>query len=50
MRSGSKNWLRIGMLMAALVGLEGFPALAQAPADATSEEWIKKLGGLTTEP
>jgi OOP family OmpA-OmpF porin len=52
MRSGRKNRLLIGLLLAALIGLAGPPALAQAPAPAggTSEEWIKKLGGLETEP
>jgi OOP family OmpA-OmpF porin len=52
MRSGSKNRRGIGLLMAALVGLAALPSLAQtpAPAGATSEEWIKKLGGLATEP
>lgn len=50
MRSVRKNRLRIGLLLAALIGLAGSPALAQAPAGGTSEEWIKKLGGLETEP
>jgi OmpA-OmpF porin, OOP family len=52
MRSVRKNRLRIGLLLAALIGLAGPPAFAQAPAPAggTSEEWIKKLGGLETEP
>jgi OOP family OmpA-OmpF porin len=52
MRSGSKNRRGLGWLLAALIGLAGLPALAQAPAPAggTSEEWIKKLGGLATEP
>jgi outer membrane protein OmpA-like peptidoglycan-associated protein len=52
MRSGRKNRLRIGLLVAALVGLAGPLALAQTPAPATgtSEEWIKKLAGLATEP
>jgi outer membrane protein OmpA-like peptidoglycan-associated protein len=36
--------------MAALIGLAGLPALAQAPAGGTSEEWIKKLAGPATEP
>ncbi|QWG17332.1 OmpA family protein [Bradyrhizobium sediminis] len=50
MRSGSKNRGGIGLLLAALIGFAGLPALAQAPAGGTSEEWIKKLGGLATEP
>ena len=50
MRSGMKNLLAIGLLLAALIGLAGPPALAQAPAAATSEEWIKKLGGLEGDP
>ena len=49
MRSGDKNRRGIVLLMAALIGLTGLPAFAQAPAQApaggTSEEWIKKLGG-----
>jgi OOP family OmpA-OmpF porin len=52
MRPGRKNALCIGLLLAAVIGLAGPPALAQspAPAAATSEEWIKKLGGLATDP
>lgn len=50
MRSGSKNRGGIGLLLAALIGFAGLPALAQAPAGGTSEEWIKKLGGLAAEP
>jgi OOP family OmpA-OmpF porin len=50
MRPGSKSRLRIGLLMAALIGVAALPALAQAPAGATSEEWVKRLGGLETEP
>lgn len=50
MRSGRKSRFRIGLLVAALIGLAGPPALAQAPAGGTSEEWIKKLAGLATEP
>ncbi|QWG24730.1 OmpA family protein [Bradyrhizobium sediminis] len=50
MRSGSKNRGGIGLLLAALIGFAGLPALAQAPAGGTSVEWIKKLGGLATEP
>ena len=50
MRSGRNSRLGIGLMMAALIGFAGLPALAQAPAAATSEEWIKKLGGLETEP
>lgn len=39
------------LCVAALIGLAALPAFAQAPAaGATSEEWIKKLGGLATEP
>jgi outer membrane protein OmpA-like peptidoglycan-associated protein len=50
MRSGRKSSVRIALLAATLIGFSGLPALAQAPAGGTSEEWIKKLGGLTTEP
>lgn len=38
------------LLVTTMIGFAGLPALAQAPAAATSEEWIKKLGGLETEP
>jgi len=52
MRSGDNNRRGIGLLLAALIGLTTLPAVAQAPAPAgpTSEEWIKKLGGLASEP
>ena len=42
----------IGLCLAVLVALGALPASAQAPAPAapTSEEWIKKLSGLATEP
>ena len=42
----------IGLCVATLLSLAALPAAAQAPAPAgaTSEEWIKKLGGLATEP
>jgi hypothetical protein len=40
----------MGFLVAALIGFAALPALAQAPAVGTSEEWIKKLAGLDTEP
>jgi OOP family OmpA-OmpF porin len=50
MRSSRKSRRGIGLLMAALIGLAGLPALAQAPAGGTSEEWIKKLAGPATEP
>lgn len=52
MRSGRDSRVRIAWLVAASIGFAGLPALAQAPAPAaaTSEEWIKKLGGLSTEP
>ena len=43
MRSGRMSRRGIGLLMVAWVGLAGLPALAQAPAGGTSEEWIKKL-------
>ena len=45
MPQGSQNRRAIGLLMAALIGMAGHPAFAQAPAASTSEEWIKKLGG-----
>ena len=50
MRTSGKNRLRVGLLLAALIGFSAPQALAQAPAGGTSEEWIRKLGGLTTEP
>ena len=52
MRSGDNSRRGIGWVVAALIGLATLPALAQAPAPAggTSEEWIKRLGGLATEP
>ena len=41
-----------GLCLAVLVALGALPASAQAPSPAapTSEEWIKKLSGLATEP
>ena len=50
MRPGSENRRGIGLLVAALIGFAALPALAQAPAGDTSEEWIKKLAGLDTAP
>jgi outer membrane protein OmpA-like peptidoglycan-associated protein len=51
MRSGSRSRRGIGLLVAALIGLAGLPAMAQAPAaGGTSEEWIKKLAAPATEP
>ena len=40
----------IGLLVAALIGFAALPALAQAPAAGTAEEWINKLAGLETAP
>jgi OmpA-OmpF porin, OOP family len=40
----------IGLLVAALIGLPALPALAQAPAGGTAEEWVSKLAGLETAP
>jgi outer membrane protein OmpA-like peptidoglycan-associated protein len=51
MRSGSRSRRGIGLLVAALIGMAGLPAMAQAPAaGGTSEEWIKKLAAPATEP
>jgi OmpA-OmpF porin, OOP family len=40
----------IGLLVAALIGFAALPALAQAPAAGTAEEWINKLAGLEIAP
>ena len=40
----------IGLLVAALIGLAALPALAQAPAGGTADEWVSKLAGLETAP
>jgi OOP family OmpA-OmpF porin len=51
MRSGCRSRRGIGLLVAALIGMAGLPAMAQAPAaGGTSEEWIKKLAAPATEP
>lgn len=50
MQSGRKGRRAIGWMMAALIGFAALPALAQAPAGGTSEEWINKLGGLEAAP
>jgi OOP family OmpA-OmpF porin len=50
MRSDRMSRRGIGLLMVAWVGLAGLPALAQAPAGDTSEEWIKKLAAPATDP
>jgi len=49
MRLGGKR-RHIGLLMVALIGLGGSPALAQTQAGSTSEEWVNKLTGLETVP
>jgi len=50
MRSRGKSRRGTGLLMAALIGLAALPALAQAPAAGTAEEWTNKLAGLATAP
>ena len=52
MRSGDNNRLGIGLLLAALIGSGGASGRGAGPGarGPTSEEWIKKLGGLATEP
>lgn len=50
MRPDWKSRCHAGLLVAALLGCAAWPALAQAPSGGTSEEWIKRLGGLETAP
>src|SRR6202158_4690941 len=40
----------LALLVAALLGLAALPALAQAPAGGTADEWVSKLAGLETAP
>ena len=40
----------IAWLVAALIGLPAWPALAQAPAAGSSEEWVTKLAGRDNAP
>ncbi len=50
MRPGRSCRRDVALLVAALIGFAALPALAQAPAGATSEDWIKRLAGLDTAP
>jgi outer membrane protein OmpA-like peptidoglycan-associated protein len=50
MRAARKIRPGLGWLVAALIGFSAWPALAQAPAAGTSEEWVTKLAGTDTPP
>ncbi len=52
MRSTRKSRCGIGLLMLvlALIGFTALPALAQAQAGGTTDEWVNKLAGLETAP
>ena len=50
MRPGRKSRWGIGLLAAALIGCAALPALAQAQAGGTADEWVNKLAGLETAP
>jgi len=52
MRSTRKSRGGIGlfMLVLALIGFTALPALAQAQAGGTTDEWVNKLAGLETAP
>ena len=52
MRSTRKSRCGIGLLMLvlALIGFTALPALAQAEAGGTTDEWVNKLAGLETAP
>ena len=50
MRRVSKSLAPIGLLMVALLGCAALPAEAQTPAASSSEDWVKRLSGLETEP
>jgi OOP family OmpA-OmpF porin len=50
MRPGRKSRWGIGLLVAALIGCAALPALAQAQAGGTADEWVNKLAGLETAP
>lgn len=47
---GSQNRRGIALLAAALIAFTAVPALAQAPAAGTADEWASKLAGLETAP
>ena len=52
MRSTRKSRCGIGLLVLvlALIGFTALPALAQAQAGGTTDEWVNKLAGLETAP
>lgn len=50
MRPGRKSRWGIALLAAALIGCAALPALAQAQAGGTADEWVNKLAGLETAP
>jgi OOP family OmpA-OmpF porin len=50
MRSRTKSRCGIGLLVLALIGCTALPALAQAQAGGTTDEWVNKLAGLETAP
>ena len=50
MGPGRKSRWGIALLAAALIGCAALPALAQAQAGGTADEWVNKLAGLETAP
>ncbi len=50
MRSGRNSRRGIGLLVAALIGFAALPALAQAQAGGTADEWVNKLARLEAAP
>jgi OOP family OmpA-OmpF porin len=50
MLSMEKTRCGVGLLIVALIGLMALPCQAQTQADATAEDWVKKLAGLDTPP
>ena len=50
MGPGRKSRWGIALFAAALIGCAALPALAQAQAGGTADEWVNKLAGLETAP
>jgi outer membrane protein OmpA-like peptidoglycan-associated protein len=50
MQAASRGGRAIGLLILALIGFSGLPAIAQTQTAATADEWITRLAGLETAP
>ena len=50
MQAASRGGRAIGLLILALIGFSGLPAVAQTQTAGTADEWITRLAGLETAP